>query len=167
MKNEWRIISLTDHLLITSALCLLSFKMLCSLWWMMICYLLLLRRLSQTVKCLFVLFLPIEASGFWWIKALARRPEERADQQRGQVLLTSGCSTPTYPPPTSHLPEPIKRSASGHLGAITADKKSINPARLASPANTQSVSSQTTRCDSRWVYQHKSDLRRYWRMQRD
>lgn len=43
---------------------------------------------------------------------------------------------PPRPPTTHHLPEPIRRLVTSHLKAITTDKKSINPARSTSPANT-------------------------------
>lgn len=66
----------------------------------------------------------------------------RPDASRRQQITREGrCSSPQgagppRPPSTHHLPEPIRRLVTSHLKAITTDKKSINPARLASPANT-------------------------------
>lgn len=111
-------------------------------------------------------------SWVWETTPLAQRPEVTEDQEKGQVLITSGRwdthILPHPPPLNCQLPQPIRRLVTGHFEAISTDKKSINPAGLRSPANAHSehVSSETTCCDSRWVYQHESDLRRdselYW-----
>ena len=66
------------------------------------------------------------------------RSGERAGAPHLRVLDTHNPH-----PPIRHLPEPIRRSVTGHLKAITTDKKSINPAGLPSPANTHGDRAQS------------------------
>lgn len=73
---------------------------------------------------------------------LVPRGDSRSRERAGALHLRV-LDTHIPHPPIHHLPEPIRRLVTGHLKAITTDKKSINPAGLPSPANTHRDGAQS------------------------
>lgn len=89
-----------------------------------------------------------------WVSGLAPCPEVTADQERGQVLFTSGLWDP------HKLPDrpPTYGWTNGDARAVR--WKIPRPRWAPSPAN-EHVDGEMTHCDSRWVRQHGSDVRSF------
>lgn len=97
-------------------------------------------------------------SWLWCTESLACCPEEITDQRRWQVLFTSGCNTTL----TTHSPSPATSlSQSDHWPPKSNNhwQEIHNSSQVRVSLKFYLLSYLILHCDSRWVHQHKSDLR--------